>query len=244
MIEALSIVNILWEVTISVFYDLRSWPIFLVLLLTIIGCLAGIGSFYRGNVEPQENPHASRIRLILYWISLLPSIVWYVLPFLPQSRFPSLLVGVQSADKYALFVGCFGTVVALWGGFRAMKIVGENGKATGPVMVDFLKPTRLLEEGSYARVRHPMFLFDFFTHAGVAVATGALTTFLLLPLYFLCSAIFNFAEEKWVLKPRFTDTFVAYKQRVPGYMTLPIAVILLILGVAASYSIIRMYYGG
>jgi len=79
MIEALPIVNILREVTISVFYDLRSWPIFLVLLLTIIGCLAGIGSFYRSNVEPQENPHADRIRIILYWIRIPLFVDWHAI---------------------------------------------------------------------------------------------------------------------------------------------------------------------
>jgi len=203
----------------AIVQDLLHWPIQLALALSAIGCLAGILAFRRNGAAIGTKPQASSVRTMLYWVSLLPSFAWYVLPFLPQARFPSLLDGLQSGNSLTLIVGLVGAAVAIWNAVAAMRVVAENGKATGPAMVDFLQPAYLLEKGPYARVRHPMFLHDFLTHAGLVVATGALTTFALLPLYFLCSAAFNLAEETWVLKPRFAGAFVAYKQRVPGCMT-------------------------
>lgn len=214
--------------------DLGRWPIQAVLFLSFTGCLAGILAFRGNPASCTTERRAARHRAMLYWVSLLPSIAWYVLPFLPQTRFRSLMDGASSGDALVIIAGSIGAVVAIWNSVAAMRVVAENGRATGPAMVDFLQPSCLLETGAYERVRHPMFLHDFVTHAGLSVATGALTTVVLLPLYFLISATFNLVEEKCVLEPRFREAFEAYRRKTPGYMTSSGSIALIMLGAAVA----------
>ncbi len=156
MTEALTAASILLNGAANVIaQDLQHWPIQLALALSVIGCLAGILAFRRNGASIGTKPQASPGRAVLYWVSLLPSFAWYGLPFLPQARFPSLIDGVRSGNSLTLAVGLVGAAVAIWNGVAAMRGVAENGKATGPAMVDFLQPAYLLDKGPYARVRHP-----------------------------------------------------------------------------------------
>ncbi len=222
------------RVSAEVVEDLGRWPIQAVLIVSLVGCLAGVMAF-RGNPASCEKERKSaRYRAILYWASLLPSIAWYVLPFLHQARFRSLADGVASGDRLFVAVGSIGAAVAIWNCVAAMRVVTVNRKATGPAMVDFLQPACLLDAGPYARVRHPMFVHDFLTHAGLTVAVGALTTVVLLPLYFVFSAIFNVVEEKWVLQPRFQAAFDIYRRKTPGYMTRSGLIVIAVLGTAVA----------
>ena len=216
--------------------DVASPAVLSVLAISLLGVLSGLLAFRRNDVAVAAGPKvAGTARTFLYWLSLLPSVLWYVLPFLPQARFPSLYEGLSQGQMMALIVGLAGGFVFIWYGLRALRIFRENQDATGAAMVDFLRPSRLLVDGDYARVRHPMFLYDFLAHSGLAVAAGALTTLALLPLYFLFSAAFNVVEERWVLAPRFGDAFDRYRARVPGYMTREGGVILSLLALATVY---------
>ena len=202
------------------------WSLQIIALLISIGCaVAGYATFWLGQ---RESP-SKRLCDILYWISLLTSVIWYVMPFLQQPRSPSLLEGIQQASAVGLAVGLAGTAMALFYGFQALRTVRSNLTATGAGMRDFLTPSTLLTEGPYGRIRHPMFLGDFLTHLGVCLATGALFTTPLLPLYFAISAGFNLAEERWVLQPRFSQAFHEYRAAVPFAVT-PRTALLLALG--------------
>ncbi|MGD9172112.1 MAG: methyltransferase [Candidatus Thiodiazotropha sp.] len=188
----------------------------IIALLTSIGCaVAGYATFWLGQ---RESP-SKRLCGTLYWISLLTSVIWYVMPFLPQPRFPSLPEGIQQASAIGLMVGLAGTAMVLFYGFQALRTVRSNLTATGTGMRNFLTPSVLLIDGPYRQVRHPMFLGDFLTHLGVCLATGALFTTPLLPLYFAISAGFNLAEERWVLQPRFGQDFKNYQATVPFAVT-------------------------
>jgi len=192
------------------------WSIQVIALLISLACaVAGYATFWLGRREPPPR----RLCGLLYWISLLTSVIWYVMPFLPQPRFPSLLDGIQQTSAIGLAVGLIGLVMALFYGVQALRTVRSNQTATGAGMRDFLTPSKLLTDGPYGRVRHPMFLGDFLAHLGVCLATGALFTTLLLPLYFAISAGFNLAEERWVLRPRFGQTFQDYRAAVPFAVT-------------------------
>lgn len=192
------------------------WSIQVIALLTSLGCaVAGYATFWLGRREPPPK----RLCGALYWISLLTSVIWYVMPFLPQPRFPSLLEGIEQTSAIGLAVGLIGLAMALVYGVQALRTVRSNQTATGAGMRDFLTPSTLLTDGPYGRVRHPMFLGDFLAHLGVSLATGALFTTLLLPLYFAISAGFNLAEERWVLRPRFGQTFQEYQAAVPFAIT-------------------------
>ena len=192
------------------------WSIQVIALLISLGCaVAGYATFWLGRREPPPR----RLCGVLYWISLLTSLIWYVMPFLPQPRFPSLPEGIEQTSAIGLAVGLIGLAMALVYGVQALRTVRSNQTATGAGMRDFLTPSTLLTDGPYGRVRHPMFLGDFLAHLGVSLATGALFTTLLLPLYFAISAGFNLAEERWVLRPRFGQTFQEYQAAVPFAIT-------------------------
>lgn len=192
------------------------WSIQVIALLISLGCaVAGYATFWLGRREPPPR----RLCGVLYWISLLTSLIWYVMPFLPQPRFPSLPEGIEQTSAIGLAVGLIGLAMALVYGVQALRTVRSNQTATGAGMRDFLTPSTLLTDGPYRRVRHPMFLGDFLAHLGVSLATGALFTTLLLPLYFAISAGFNLAEERWVLRPRFGQTFQEYQAAVPFAIT-------------------------
>lgn len=192
------------------------WSIQVIALLISLGCaMAGYATFWLGRRDPPPK----RLCAVLYWISLLTSVIWYVMPFLPQPRFPSLPDGIEQTSAVGLAVGLAGIALALFYGVQALRTVGSNQTATGAGMRDFLTPSTLLTDGPYGRIRHPMFLGDFLAHLGVCLATGALFSTPLLPLYFAISAGFNLAEERWVLRPRFGQTYQNYRAAVPFAVT-------------------------
>jgi protein-S-isoprenylcysteine O-methyltransferase Ste14 len=192
------------------------WSIQITALLISIGCaLAGYTAFWLG----QRESSSKRLCAALYWVSLMTSLIWYVMPFLPQPRFTSLSEGFVQSSIIGLTVGLAGTAMSLFYGFQALRTVRSNLAATGTGMRNFLTPSSLLIDGPYRHIRHPMFLGDFITHLGVCLATGALFTTPLLPLYFAISAGFNLAEERWVLQPRFGQAFKNYQATVPFAVT-------------------------
>jgi protein-S-isoprenylcysteine O-methyltransferase Ste14 len=210
------------------------WHIQIIALLLSIGCaVAGYATFWLG----QRESSSKRLCDVLYWISLLTSVIWYVMPFLPQPRFTSLHEGIMQASIIGMTVGLAGTAMALFYGFQALSTVRSNLTATGTGIQNFLAPSTLLINGPYRRIRHPMFLGDFLTHLGVCLATGALFTTPLLPLYFAISAGFNLAEERWVLQPRFGEDFKNYQATVPfavtprSALTMAIGALLFVIGV-------------
>ncbi len=192
------------------------WSIQIIALLISLGCaVGGYATFWLGRREPPPRGLCG----VLYWVSLLTSVIWYVMPFLPQPRFPSLPDGIQQTSAIGLVVGLIGLTITLFYGVQALRSVRSNQTATGAGMRDFLTPSTLLTDGIYGRVRHPMFLGDFLAHLGLCLATGALFTTLLLPLYFAISSGFNLTEERWVLRPRFGQTFQEYRAAVPFAVT-------------------------
>jgi protein-S-isoprenylcysteine O-methyltransferase Ste14 len=196
-----------------------------------LGVVLAIPAFRRAATSAG----ASAMQRAAYWGSLSTSWVWYAMPFLPQPRFAALpRVFEQPGDSWAWAVALAGIVCAAWGGRAAMRTVAANVAATGPGMRDFREPAHLLVSGPYAARRHPMFLYDFVCHLGLALAAGATLTLALLPLYWMQSATFNVIEERWVLAPRFGAAFADYRTRVPFALTPGVAVLLA--AVAAAYA--------
>jgi protein-S-isoprenylcysteine O-methyltransferase Ste14 len=194
------------------------------LLISTLCAVAGYFAFWLGRKESPPRVLCSTF----FWVSLFTSLIWYVMPLLPQPRFPSLIQGILHADLVASTIGVAGATMFLIYGVQALQAVRANHIATGVHMCDFLAPATLLTNGPYARIRHPMFMGDFLAHFGLCLATGALFTAPLLPIYFALSAGFNLAEERWVLSQRFGDKYQAYRTSVPFAITpwtaLPMAI--------------------
>ena len=100
--------------------DLSSPAVLSVLAISLLGVSSGLLAFRRNDVATAAGPKAAgTARALLYWLSLLPSVLWYVLPFLPQTRFRSLYEGLSQGRTVALIVGLAGGLVFIWYGLRS-----------------------------------------------------------------------------------------------------------------------------
>jgi protein-S-isoprenylcysteine O-methyltransferase Ste14 len=76
-----------------------------------------------------------------------------------------------------------------------------------------ISPQRLVVEGPYQWVRHPMYLSYFVLIGGTALACGALKVFLETPVLLGIVTIGGKYEESRILLPRFGKTFEQYKAK-------------------------------
>jgi protein-S-isoprenylcysteine O-methyltransferase Ste14 len=80
-------------------------------------------------------------------------------------------------------------------------------------------PKRLVAEGPYRWIRHPIYLSHFLLIGGAALLFGALKVFLETPLLLGIAAIGAKYEESRRLLPLFDKTFDQYKAKT--YFLLP-----------------------
>ncbi len=101
-------------------------------------------------------------------------------------------------------------------------------------------PERLVVEGPYRWVRHPIYLSHFLLIGGAALACGALRVFLETPIVIGMAAVGGKYEESKRLLPLFGRTFEQYKERTHfllpmwGWVTL---------GLAYSLIAFRVFFG-
>ena len=74
-------------------------------------------------------------------------------------------------------------------------------------------PERLVVEGPYQWVRHPIYLSHFFLISGSALACGALKVYLETPIVLGIAAIGGKYEESRRLLPLFAKTFEQYRSK-------------------------------
>lgn len=118
----------------------------------------------------------------LYFMSTYPALIWYVLPFIEQPRMHGIYDWLNGEFvffnvlyipvSFLLFVYFFG----IWG----KKSVSQNIEATKSA---FYAPSKLLTEGIYARVQHPMIIGDILGHFSLVLLTGGIYTCILFPIY-------------------------------------------------------------
>lgn len=101
-------------------------------------------------------------------------------------------------------------------------------------------PTRLLDDGSYARVRHPMYAMFILANAGLGLAANArygLVFSLLSLVLFVLNGIF---EERATLIPLFGEEYRAYMQRVPARFFTPLHAALLALALGLNAALVLL----
>ena len=76
-------------------------------------------------------------------------------------------------------------------------------------------PERLVKEGSYRWIRHPIYLSHFLLIGGAALGFGAPRVFLETPILLGMAAIGAKHEESRRLLPRFGKTFEEYEAKTP-----------------------------
>lgn len=142
------------------------------------------------------------------------SLSWFVMPLLPQPRMPGILDLIQGWDVsyVALATQAYGLFIGVW----FFRFTVQSTKSNWSVTYHrFFAPDRLLTDGRYGIVRHPMLIGDFLCHAGIAVALGAIYTTLLIVIYYVIVEVFIEIQERYVLYPKFGDEYRAYAKQTP-----------------------------
>jgi protein-S-isoprenylcysteine O-methyltransferase Ste14 len=101
-------------------------------------------------------------------------------------------------------------------------------------------PTRLLDQGSYARVRHPMYAMFILANAGLGLAAHSrygLIFSLLSVAAFVLNGIF---EERATLIPLFGEQYRAYMRRVPARFFTPLHAALLALTLGLTLAVVLL----
>ena len=153
-------------------------------------------------------------------ISLIFTIGAFFLSILTRSEFQAFFLW-KSID-YVLFSGfidftlfllvhnIIGAIIFLIAFYQCLEIVRINNQAHSGKN----QPNRLLQDGYYAKVRHPMttrFLLILFSFCFMMSSLISLIIYLPLHLFFLLITIY---EEKRILYPIFGESYNKYKENV------------------------------
>ncbi|MDB0739652.1 methyltransferase, partial [Bacteroides xylanisolvens] len=156
----------------------------------------------------------SKIPEKLYFMSTYPALIWYVLPFIEQPRMHGIYDWLNGEFvffnvlyipvSFLLFVYFFG----IWG----KKSVSQNIEATKSA---FYAPSKLLTEGIYARVQHPMIIGDILGHFSLVLLTGGIYTCILFPIYVFIDLFMIKIQVKYSLEPYYKSELIVYRKKTP-----------------------------
>lgn len=148
------------------------------------------------------------VLLTLAWISFFLPLVWIVSPALAFADYPLLPI------PYATGAACL--VVGLWVFHRTHADLGTNWSIT----LEVREGHRLVTEGVYGRVRHPMYTALLLYSAGMALV---LPNALAGPAYLAAMALITacrLGPEERMMEEDFGEEYRAYRARtkrlVPG----------------------------
>jgi len=119
----------------------------------------------------------------------------------------------------------------LYASYQAWRATREKNSVEDPRRQ---APTRLLDTGFFARVRHPMYGMFILANAGLGLAASSVygLGFSLLSLVlFVLNGIF---EERAALIPLFGDQYRDYMRRVPARYFTPLQAVLLVLALGLN----------
>jgi protein-S-isoprenylcysteine O-methyltransferase Ste14 len=136
-------------------------------------------------------------------------ICWLLWIPLPATLLPAARAAVLILGSVLLFAG-LGLV--LWG----RQALGKQYFASTSMGAQLFAGHRLVTEGPYALMRHPMYLGYILTGAG-GLLVYRTWTFVFIAVGFLGLA-FRARREEQALEAEFGEVYQAYCQRVPGWM--------------------------
>jgi protein-S-isoprenylcysteine O-methyltransferase Ste14 len=144
----------------------------------------------------------------------LASLAWLVMPFLPQPRLPGIIgfLKGEPVSPVAIATQLYGFIVGAWFFAFTARSTRSNWSVT---YHKFFAPERLITDGQYGVVRHPMLIGDFLCHAGIAIAAGGIFTIALIAVYYVIAEAFIEIQERYVLYPKFKDEYREYTRRTP-----------------------------
>lgn len=159
-----------------------------------------------------------KIRTISNWVGIFTfSIPWFVLPFTIQPKIPEMLGIVITGVGIAFFI--FGMILSMKASRKIFQVVGMAGHA---------EPSRLVTDGPYGFVRHPIYCGLFLAMLGWSLIWGGVYSIFLIPILYLLFRIEAKLEENQVEK-KFGESYVTYRKKVPAFFPIILAVPLLII---------------
>ena len=146
---------------------------------------------------------AEKVLLTFAWISFLVPIVWIASPWLDFADYP------LPPAAYAAGIACFAG--GLWLFHRSHADLGTNWSIT----LELREGHRLVTQGVYARVRHPMYSSLFLYAAGQALCApnwiaGPAYLAVMVPL-----VLMRLGPEEAMMRARFGAEWDAYAARTP-----------------------------
>jgi protein-S-isoprenylcysteine O-methyltransferase Ste14 len=169
----------------------------ILLLWRALGLVWLVGLFAN---KPTAQPWNSGLRIayfLIMWLTLLPLLSdrWHK----PVILRPSLATAEIGALLCA--VGFF---LAIW----SRLVLANNWSGSVVIKVDH----KLIEEGPYRRIRHPMYTGFLCLFLGTAIAIGSLASFVGF-VCFLLVHIWKLRREEALLAGHFPDSYPNYKAR-------------------------------
>src|SRR2546427_9765710 len=140
-----------------------------------------------------------------WWLQYYPPLVWipfviaYFFPFPIDLPMPVRLAGLAVAIASAVFAAW-----AMW----------SLGKSYG-IRLDLFEGHRLVTEGPYRVVRHPMYLGILSFHIGATFAMQSLLLLAATAFYVVPFTAVRIVAEERVLLQGFGDAYGAFVRRVP-----------------------------
>lgn len=204
--------------------------------ISLIGLLSYYAGYRIAAVKPPSGSHS--LPGYLYIGGVVASLTWYVMPFLEQPRISGWLDWLRGSpvSTPGLAMTTFGLVLGVIFFAFGSKSTMRNLTVTAE---NFFAPARLLTDGLYGIIRHPMLMTDVLAHLGVAMAIGATQTLLLIPIYYLINEAFVSIQETYILKPKFADEYRAYSARTPRMFNRWIAVITITAAILIAWAFAR-----
>lgn len=127
-----------------------------------------------------------------------------------------------------LILGIVLVISALYFGNSAMKINKIRGLAKGK--------SRLITDGPYKIMRHPMYTSWAFSFLGLALIFDSFIALLITPFLILLLELEGFLEEKYLLIPQFGEKYENYRQKTPRRLfPTPFNVILILIAIFIVY---------
>lgn len=181
-------------------------------LVFILMSIVGLISYYIGYILAFKYKDEKTFTKAGYFCFAggFTSLFWIVMPFLPQPR-----VGFLTGEHITtpdIFMHLYGLILFIWFLTFTIRATKSNLTATSEY---FFSPTRLITDGQYRILRHPMLMGDFFAHLGLSLMLGAIYTTLLIPLYYIMNEIFIEIQERKVLRVKFKEEYILYAKRTP-----------------------------
>lgn len=186
-------------------------------LFSLSGLLIYYYAFRLGRKKYESKIESvSRLPERLYFLSAYPAFIWYALPFVEQPRIHGLYDWLDGRFTlfnviYVLLSAGFFVYFCIWW----KKSVSQNIEATKSA---FYAPSKLLTDGLYSKIQHPMIIGDLLGHFSLVLLAGGIYTCALFPVYIFIDLCMVKIQVKYSLEPYFKTELAAYRKKTPALL--------------------------